>query len=115
MTTEVRATGPLDKVTLGHAVAAELGISQEKGRQAVAAVLNVIARTVAAGHPVTVTNFGAFLPEQKTPRNAWNPQTGQPHTIPARTWLKFRPSPQLQEAVVAGDPDAAVITKRPRP
>ncbi|MFJ8345104.1 HU family DNA-binding protein [Streptomyces sp. NPDC094153] len=114
MTTVARGNGPLNKIALGEAVAAELGTSHEKGHEAVTAVLNVIARTVAAGYPVAVSNFGTFAPKQEAEHMARNPQTGALVTVPARSWLRFRPSPQLQDAVKAGDWEAAVITKRSR-
>ncbi|MFB6955515.1 HU family DNA-binding protein [Streptomyces sp. NPDC056309] len=114
MTTVALGNRPLNKIALGEAVAAELGTSHEKGHEAVSAVLNVIARTVAAGHPVAVSNFGTFLPKQQPEHTARNPQTGASVTVPARSRLRFRPSPQLQDAVEAGDWKAAVITKRSR-
>ena len=114
MTTAARGTGPLNKTALGEAVAAELGTSHEQGQRALNAVLNVIARTVAAGHSVTVSNFGTWLPKHVPARKRRNPQTGGSLVVPAHTWLVFRASDQLQDAVKAHDPEAAVITKRSR-
>lgn len=114
MSRQVRPERPLNKTALGEAVAAALGVSIEDGHQAVAAVLDTIARTVAAGHQVAVTNFGTFVPKHLPARKAWNPQTGDPVVVEAGTKLHFRVSPQLQAAVKANDPDAAVITKRHR-
>lgn len=114
MSRQVRPTGPLNKTALGEAVAATLGVSIEDGHQAVAAVLDTIARTVAAGHQVAVTNFGTFVPKHVPARKAWNPATGDPILVEAGMRVHFRVSPQLQAAVKAHDPDAAVITKRHR-
>lgn len=114
MSTVIRTTGPLNKTDLGEAVAAELGVSHEQGHRAVAAVLNTIARTVASGHQVAVTNFGTWRPVYRPAHKAHNPQTLEHIHVQARTRLAFRVSAQLQDAVNAGDPDAAVITKRSR-
>ncbi|MFD7016056.1 HU family DNA-binding protein [Streptomyces sp. NPDC059928] len=114
MTTTARITGPLTKRGLGEAVAAELGITPGEAHRVVEAVLNTIARTTAAGHPVAVTSFGTWRPVQRPARPARNPQSGEPVQVPARMQLRFRVSPQLKKAVMAGDPDAAVITKRHR-
>lgn len=115
MTTVVRPTGPLNKAGLAKAVAAELQISQAEAHRAVEAVLNTIGRTVASGHQIAITNFGTWLPKHVPARAARNPQTGDLVTLPARTRLVFRASEQLQDAVKARDPQAAVITKRSRP
>lgn len=114
MSRQVRTTGPLNKTALGEAVAAELGVSLEQGHQAVAAVLNTIARTVASGHSVTVTNFGSWTPKHVAARKVRNPQTDERFVQPASTRLAFRISDHLRDVVKAQDPSAADITKRPK-
>lgn len=114
MSTAIQPTGPLNKTLLGHAVAAQLGITENEGHAVVAAVLNTIARTIASGHAVTVTNFGSFTPFMRPARQARDPRTGGAVFLPERQELRVRVSPQLLAAVRAGDPDAAVIAKRSR-
>lgn len=112
MSRQVRPTGPLNKTALGEAVAATLGVSIEDGHQAVEAVLNTIAYTVACGHRVTVTNFGSWAPMHVPARKIRNPQTGERFINPASTRLVFRISDHLRDAVKAQDPAAANIAKR---
>ncbi|MEV0691813.1 HU family DNA-binding protein [Streptomyces sp. NPDC050388] len=114
MTTVVRPTGPLNKTRLAEAVALQLGVSNEDGIRAVEAVLNVIARTVAGGHSVTVTNFGSWIPKHRPASTRRNPQNGDPVPVPAHTRLFFRLSDRLAAAVRAQDPAAADITKLPK-
>ena len=52
--------GPLNTTALAAHVARELGVTLDDGHRAVDAVLNTITRALAAGHSVTVTNFGSW-------------------------------------------------------
>lgn len=114
MTTHAQITGSLNKTELGQAVAAELGISPEDGIQAVETTLDIITRTVAGGHTVTVTNFGAFVPVQKAARGARNPQNGERVTIPPRQEIRFRRSDRLRQVIQGADPATATIRKHPK-
>lgn len=107
-------TTSLNKSGLAEAVAIELGISIHDGLRAVDAVLDIVTRTVTAGHSVSVTNFGTWLPVQHPERTGFNPKTRTPVPIPARQVLKFRQSPRLREVVEAADPAAATIRKNPK-
>lgn len=108
MATIAQPTGPLNKTSLAAAVAAELGTTPEEGRRAVDAVLNAITRTLAAGHSVTVTNFGSWHPIARPARQARNPQTGDPVTIPARQEIRVTTSPRLRDLVRTGDVIASI-------
>jgi nucleoid DNA-binding protein len=112
--THARTTAPLNKTGLGEAVAAELGLSLKEGVRVVDAVLNVITRTVTAGHAVTVSNFGTWAAVHRPTRTARNPQTGEPVVIPARQEFTFRMSDRLREIVQAADPATATIRKHPK-
>ncbi|XUM05291.1 HU family DNA-binding protein [Streptomyces venezuelae ATCC 10712] len=104
----------LNTVALGEAVATELNIPHADGRRAVEAVFTVIARALAAGHPVAVTKFGTFLPVTREARTGRNPQTGQTVPIPAAQDVRFRVSPGLRTTVRAADPASATIRKAPK-
>lgn len=103
---------PLNKTSLAETVAADLGITVKEAFRVLDAVFEPIARTVTAGHDVTVTNFGTWRAVLDPERKARNPQTGERITVPARHAVRFRVSPRLQEVVQAGDPTAS-IKKRP--
>lgn len=107
-------TGPLNKTGLAEAVAADLGISVQDGFRVLDAVLGPIARTVTAGHDVTVTNFGTWRHVHHPARKARNPQTGEKVTVPARSAVRFRVSPRLQDVVNGGDPSASLKKRRSR-
>lgn len=107
-------TTPLNKRSLGEAVAIELDTSIEEGQRAVETVLDLIARAVAAGHPVTITNFGTWVPVQRPERAGFNFHTGEHVTVPAKQALIFRQSERLREIVAAADPATATIRKLPK-
>ncbi|MFJ3097389.1 HU family DNA-binding protein [Streptomyces hydrogenans] len=107
-------TARLNTVLLAEAVAAELDIPAADGRAAVQAVFDVIARAVAGGHPVAVTNFGTFLPVDQPARTRRNPQDGSPLEVPAHQDVRFRVSPGLRTTVRTADPVRATIRKRPQ-
>ncbi|MDV5145892.1 HU family DNA-binding protein [Streptomyces sp. SBC-4] len=107
-------TGRLSTTALGEAVAAELDIPLVDGSLAVQAVFNVIARAVAGGRPVAVTNFGTFLPYEQPARTRRNPQNGAPVEVPAHQDVRFRVSPGLRATVRTADPVRATIRKRPQ-
>ncbi len=114
MSIRLLPTGPLNKTLLGETVAAQLGIPRKEGTAVVDAVFDIITRSVAAGHPVRITNFGTFSARHATAHPARNPQTGQTLVIPARQKVRFCASPRLRELVRAADPAAATIRKHPK-
>lgn len=75
MTTEPIDTTNLNHGSLVRAVAAESGVSQAVVRAVLRAFFDVVGRTVANGHRVTVTNFGTW--RRKVLSNTRNPQTGE--------------------------------------
>ncbi|MBD3004773.1 HU family DNA-binding protein [Streptomyces sp. 5-10] len=109
---KVEIAGPLNFGSLGEAVAADLGVSREYGRDIVRSVFDSIAKAVSKGHPVAITNFGTFRPFVRAEYTARNPQSGEKILIPKRDDIGFRVSPQLRE-IVRGE-RAATITKKPK-
>ncbi|MER6515218.1 HU family DNA-binding protein [Nonomuraea sp. NPDC001636] len=107
-------TTRLNTVALAEAVATELDIPHADGRAAVQAVFDVIARAVAGGHPVAVTNFGTFLPIEQPARTRRNPQNGAPVDVPEHRDVRFRVSPGLRATVRTADPVRATIRKAPK-
>ena len=107
-------TSRLNTVALAEAVATELDVPVADGRAAVQAVFDVIARAVAGGHPVAVTNFGTFLPIEQPTRLRQNPQDGTYVEVPAHPDVRFRVSPGLRATVRTADPVRATIRKAPK-
>jgi len=115
--TESNRPVPADRLVLAslcEAVAAETGLSRQQARTAVVATFDVIARTVAAGHSVAITNFGSWTPYRAEPRVRRDPRNGEPVPCPAHQALRWRLSPRLRDIVRDAAPDAATIRKLPK-
>lgn len=109
-------TGHLNQTQLLEAVLAETGRAElEEGRtqarvdtaQTIRAVLDVIGRTVVAGHEVRLTNFGTF--RLRPERRRHNPQTGE-SVGPSRS-VGFRSSGLLREHARTGEPVVSLIKR----
>ncbi|WP_238782992.1 HU family DNA-binding protein [Streptomyces monomycini] len=96
----------MNQTALNTAVAAASGLSQSQAARAVTALFDVVVRTVTAGEPVSVTNFGTFRPAQRPAGTRQNPRTGERFTADAKTCMRFRVSPKTRRIVAAGDPNA---------
>jgi nucleoid DNA-binding protein len=104
MSTQTQPSGALNHGDLIRAVATESGVSQATVKAVLRATFNVIGRTVAGGHRVTVTNFGTW--SRRAISSTRNPQTGQP-AGPTATAV-FRPTGRLSEWVRSGTPSGTL-------
>jgi nucleoid DNA-binding protein len=102
----------LSRTSLGEAVALRLGVSLEQGHEAVFAVLDTVAKTLAGGYGVSVTNFGAWHPVVKPGRRARNPQTGEAVQVDDAFRVKWTTAPKLKE-IVNGEAEPT-IRKAPK-
>ncbi|UTN93015.1 DNA binding, HU-like domain [Streptomyces phage Marky] len=102
----------LSRTSLGEAVAAQMGVSLDQGHAAVFAVLDVVAKTLAGGYGVSVTNFGSWHPVVAPARRAHNPQTMEPVQLPESFRVKWTTAPKLKE-IVNGDAEPT-IKKAPK-
>ncbi len=95
---EIREESPVNKAQLIKVVADSTG-DRAQATLAVESVFDAIVRAVAAGEPVSITGFGSLTPEDRPPRTARNPQTGEPvHLGPSRV-VKYRPGTRFKEFV----------------
>lgn len=91
----------MNKGHLIEAVAHRAGVPVSAAAPMVEAVLDTIARELAVGGTVTVTNFGTFKTTKRASRTARNPITGAAVEVPATTGVRFRPGGRLKD-IVAG-------------
>ena len=78
----------MNKTELVAAVAAKTEMSKKNAEKAVAAVLETVAETLAAGEKVQLVGFGTFEAREREARTAKNPRTGEtvevaPSRVPA--------------------------------
>ncbi|MFI6248991.1 HU family DNA-binding protein [Streptomyces sp. NPDC051016] len=99
MRKKTRITERLTTTSLIEVVAADLGAKPAEVRETVMATFDAMARCVASGHDVAVTNF-ITLRSHPVPRHAArNPQTNQAVTVPTHRVVRLRVSDHLADAV----------------
>ena len=89
----------MNKLQLTEAVAQKAGIPKNKAAEAVNAVLDVIAESLAAGEDVKITGFGGFEVKARAARTGRNPKTGEAVAIPASKYVAFSAGSSLKDKV----------------
>jgi len=92
----------MNKAELAIRVAVATDLSDAAGHAAIGAVFDVIARTLAAGERVAITNFGAFEVKSRSARQGRNPRTGETVAIAPSRSVAFKPAAALREALKPG-------------
>ena len=89
----------MNKLQLTDAVAQKAGITKKDAAEAVSAVLEVIAETLAAGGDIKITGFGGFEVKTRAARTGRNPKTGEAVEIPASKYVAFSAGSTLKDKV----------------
>lgn len=89
----------MNKVELVASVAEKAGLSKKDAEKAVAAVLESVVDTVAAGDKVQLVGFGTFEVRERGERVGRNPQTKEAITIPASKLPVFKAGKAFKDAV----------------
>lgn len=89
----------MNKLQLTDAVAQKAVITKKDAAEAVNAVLEVIAETLAAGDDIKITGFGGFEVKTRAARTGRNPKTGEAVEIPASKYVAFSAGSTLKDKV----------------
>ena len=89
----------MNKTELVAAVAAKTELSKKNAEKAVAAVLETVAETLAAGEKVQLVGFGTFEARAREARSAKNPRTGETVEVPASRVPAFKAGQALKTKV----------------
>lgn len=89
----------MNKLQLTEAVAAKADVSKKVAAEAVNAVLEVIAESLATGDDVKITGFGSFEVKERAARTGRNPKTGEAVEIPASKYVAFSAGSSLKDKV----------------
>jgi DNA-binding protein HU-beta len=89
----------MNKKELVDAMAEAAGINKSDAEKALNGMLMAVTNTLSKGDKVTLVGFGTFSTSKRSTRQAKNPQTGKPITIPAKTVAKFKPGSKLADSV----------------
>lgn len=89
----------MNKTELVAAVAAKTELSKKNAEKAVAAVLETVAETLAAGEKVQLVGFGTFEARERDARTAKNPRTGETVEVAASRVPAFKAGQALKAKV----------------
>ena len=89
----------MNKTELVAAVAAKTELTKKDAEKAVAAVLETVAETLAAGEKVQLVGFGTFETRERDARTAKNPRTGKAVEVPASRVPAFKAGQALKTKV----------------
>ena len=89
----------MNKNELVAAVAAKTEMSKKNAEKAVAAVLETVAETLAAGEKVQLVGFGTFEAREREARTAKNPRTGETVEVAASRVPAFKAGQALKNKV----------------
>ena len=96
---ELVEVGPLTKKQIAKRIALELGISQALALRMVQRTLDSVVDAIVDNGRIELRNFGVFEIKARAARQARNPRTNEPVTIPPRHAVTFQPSKKLAELV----------------
>ncbi|MBR6119932.1 MAG: HU family DNA-binding protein [Oscillospiraceae bacterium] len=89
----------MNKTELVAAVAAKTELTKKDAEKAVAAVLDTVAETLAAGEKVQLVGFGTFETREREARTAKNPRTGETVEVAASRVPAFKAGQALKTKV----------------
>ena len=92
----------VNKSEIAGRVAKRIGVGRSAAEDAVDAVFEGIAETLANGEDVRIVGFGTFGTRSRPARTGRNPRTGESLNIAASTAPTFKAGKPLRDAVNAG-------------
>ena len=89
----------MNKGDIISGVAQATGLSKAKCERVINASIEFVMAALAKGDSVMIKDFGVFESQDRAPRVARNPQTGEPIQVSATKRVTFRPGRLLQGVV----------------
>lgn len=82
-------------------IADEIGLTQTQTKQIVQRTFDLIIQTLMESddHRIELRNFGVFEVKPRKGRQARNPRTGQPVTVPDKVVVTFKPGKKMAELI----------------
>lgn len=91
----------MNRKQLVERIAHDTEMSKAGAERALAAMLNSITETLAAGGEVTLVGFGTFSVKTRAERAGRHPQNGEPIIIAAAKKASFKPGKELNARLVS--------------
>ena len=89
----------MNKTELVEKIAAGAGISKVDAKKALDATVAAIKDALIAGDKVALVGFGTFSVNERPAREGINPATKEKIQIAAKKVAKFKPGPELADAL----------------
>lgn len=89
----------MNKTELVALVAEKSGLTKKDAEAAVAATIDAIVDSIAAGEKVQIVGFGTFEQRQRNARTGCDPRTGKNIEIPASKVPAFKAGKAFKDAV----------------
>ncbi|MCB9777988.1 MAG: HU family DNA-binding protein [Alphaproteobacteria bacterium] len=95
----------MNKKELAAKLAKKTGLSQVKAMECVNAIFDanpghgIIAVELDAGRKVVIPGFGTFAAKRRAARVGTNPASGSKISIPAKSYVHFKPGKTLRERI----------------
>jgi len=89
----------MTKTELVDAIAKGAGISKDKAKAALEALISAVSSSLKKGKSVTITGFGTFKVSHRAAREGRNPQTGETMKIKATNVPSFKAGKGLKTFV----------------
>jgi DNA-binding protein HU-beta len=94
-----RGEAPVNKSSLVSDLVNRTGINRRDVSEVVEAFLSIVKKAVASGQRVSLSGFGTFHKQNRNPRLARNPRTGEVVKVPATVTPHFRAGKDFKELV----------------
>ena len=91
----------MSKQILIDVVAEKCGLTKDKSKDVVDAVLEAIMDSMKSGKDIRIPDFGTFKVAHRKAREGRNPATGKTIQIPASNVPKFTPAKKLKDGLNA--------------
>jgi nucleoid DNA-binding protein len=90
----------LTRAELSHSVLAVTGSTVIQSEQIVDTIIDSMTRALRRGDEIEIRSFGSFRIHERGPHPGRNPRTGEPVDVPARKLIRFKPSREIQRALI---------------
>src|SRR5262249_55005085 len=89
----------MTKRDMARAIGGEMGLTQAQAGEIIQRVLDGITATLLNEGRIELRNFGVFEVEERRPRRARNPRTGEAVDVPGKRVVTFKPGLEMGERI----------------
>jgi DNA-binding protein HU-beta len=99
----------VNKRFIADSIAENFELTKGTASRIVDMVFSTMEVNLQLGQEIDINGFGRFSVTERDEREARNPRTGEPITVPAKKAVKFKPSKTLKDVVNTENTDPVVV------